>query len=278
MKKWLISTFALVTIFTLAGCSNSNNSSTTSASSSVSKTYDNAMKDGKQAVKDGKYTKAEDYFKKALDEKKDDQKAKTYHQQVVDFEAANKAVKDQKFSVAKKDLDKVTDAKNGLSILNDKAKDLKTNLTTIENNVTDFNKTYGEAKTLSDGGRYSESNTKLMIILNNKEVDKAAYSSIKKKVNALRTANDTAIAKANSNAVASSSSSSNPAAGGEYAPSTDDTQLNGKEITKEQIAAARQQLKDQGVNPAYWSDLDIMYAIKKAAADGRTTITEADGQ
>lgn len=296
MKKALLLATTGIALL-LAGCSNT---SANSSSSNNDSKYKTEMTKGNDAVDDGDYAKAADYFASANDAKKTS-KAKVSEKQANNLVKAKKLMNKRQFSDAKDALNSVKNQDNGSKKMVSRAKSLLSQIKKIEQKRSDYKTDIKTAKILIKAGNNTQARTLLEQITKAKGVKGKYYSDLYTQAKNLlsdipetdtntentTTENDTSnnsndnstTTSSDSNNTDSSSSSSNdagnPAANGDF--DVEKKEVNGKEITADDIAKARQQLTDSGVkNVGAWSDNDIVKAIKNAAADGRSTIKASD--
>lgn len=290
-KALLLATTGLALL--LAGCSNS---STSSSSSNNDSKYQTEMTKGNDAVSDGNYSKAADYFDSANKAKKST-KAKASKVQAENLANVKKYMNKRQFSDAKDALETVKNQDNGSKKMVAKAKSLLSDIKTIQRKRSDFKEGIKTAKTLIKQGSNSQARSLLEQITKDKAAKGKYYSDLYTQAKTLldslpttdtntttNTTDNTNNSSNNSTTTDNNSASSsdnsdnqsgNPAANGDF--DVEKKEVNGKEITADDIAKGRQQLTDSGVkNVGAWSDNDIVKAIKNAAKEGRTTIKASD--
>jgi len=294
MKKALLLVTTGVALL-LAGCSNT--SASDSGSTNNSSKYNTEMTKGNDAVDDGNYSKAADYFTSANKAKKTD-KAKASKTQAENLVKAKRLMNSREFSDAKTALNKVTDQDGGNKKMVSKAKSLLKQVKSIQLNRSNFTKDIKNAKDMIKQGSNTQAKSLLEQITSFKGIKGKYYSDIYTQANTLleslpdtdtntadtnkttdnNTSNSTDTnTDTNSTDASSADQSNNPAAKGDF--DVEKKEVDGKTITNDDIAKARQQLTDAGVkNVDAWSDNDIVRAIKNAAKDGRSTITADDGK
>lgn len=296
MKKLWIVLATSATLLLAAGCGNDN--ATAKTSSNDNGIYDTALTDGKDAISNNEFDQAEAFYKTAKSIKTNDSKSAAYYKQAKALAAVHKNITDLEFDKALDNLKVVTTTPNGLTAMNDKAKDLQKSVKKTIKNRKAYNKLYNTAKKQNSAKNYAQADAVLSQLLAQDNIDNANYADIRLAALTLKANNSASAASsdqstsevpatnnddtdtATSNAATSSSDApaeeqSKAASGGEYT-SSQDTTVNGKDITAAQISKARAQLKEQGVDTSAWSDLDIIHAIQNANADGRTTVKESD--
>lgn len=286
-KALLLATTGLALI--LAGCSNSASSSKSSDNSSAYKTE---MTKGNDAVNDENYSKAADHFESAVKAKKTD-KATASKKQATNLVKAKKLMNKRHFSDAKDALTIAKDQDNGNKKMTSKAKSMLSQVTKIQRNRSNFKLDIKNAKAMIKSGSNDQARSLLEQITKFKGIKGKYYSDIYAQAKTLldslpatavnatdetKTDDNSTDTNSDSNSNASSDDqSNNPAAKGDF--DIESRKGQGKEITDEDIAKARQQLTDQGVKTVgAWSDNDIIRAIKNARADGRDTIKPSDAQ
>lgn len=295
-KALLLATTGLALL--LAGCSNSSSSSKTS--SSDNNKYNTEMTKGNNAVSDKDYAKAADHFESALDVKKTS-KAKASEKQANNLVKAKRLMNQRQFSEAKKALTIAKEQENGNKKMTARAKTLLSQVKVIQTNRNNYKLDIKNAKAMIKAGTNDQVRSLLEQVTKSKGIKGKYYSDLYNQANALlqslpetsttdstesntnNTAADNSDSTADnntdstSNATEADDQSNNPAAKGHF--DVEKKEVNGKEITADDIAKARQQLTDQGVTTVgAWSDNDIIRAIKNAAADGRTTIKPSDAK
>lgn len=293
-KALLLATTGLALL--LAGCSNSSSSSKTS--SSDNNKYNTEMTKGNNAVSDKDYAKAADHFESALDVKKTS-KAKASEKQANNLVKAKRLMNQRQFSEAKKALTIAKEQENGNKKMTARAKTLLSQVKVIQTNRNNYKLDIKNAKAMIKAGTNDQARSLLEQVTKSKGIKGKYYSDLYNQANALLQSlpetsttekTDTTDTTNNSNnttdtnstdtandTASSDDQSNNPAAKGHF--DVEKKEVNGKEITDEDIAKARQQLTDQGVTTVgAWSDNDIIRAIKNAAADGRTTIKPSDAK
>lgn len=299
MKKLLITLATSTMLLFLAGCG--NNDANAKSSSNDNGVYDTALTNGKDAVSNNEFDQAQAFYKTATTIKTNDSKSAAYYKQAKALAAAHKNITDLEFDKATDNLKVVTTTPNGLSAMNEKAETLKKSVKKAIKNRKAYNKLYATAKKQNSNKNYAQADAILSQLLSQDDIDQANYADIRlaaltlKANNSARAADanqsttdvpatndaktnndtDTTTSSATSSSDAPAAEQSKAASGGEYT-SSQDTTVNGKNITAEQISQARAQLKSQGVDTGAWSDLDIIHAIQNANADGRSTVKESD--
>lgn len=287
-KALLLATTGLALV--LAGCSNSSSSSTKSSSNNDN-TYKTEMTKGNNAVNDEKYATAADHFESAVKAKKTD-KATASEKQADNLAKAKKYMNKRQFSDAKKSLTIVKNQDNGNKKMTSRAKSLLAQVKKIQLNRNNFKLDIKNAKVMIKAGNNDQARSLLEQVTKFEGIKGKYYSDLYNEANTLlqslpassvQATDETGNSNSNNsnNSTDSNSSSSdqsdNPAAKGDF--DVESRKLDGKEITNDDIAKARQQLTDQGVKTVgAWSDNDIIRAIKNAHADGRTTIKPSDAQ
>jgi len=291
-KALLLATTGLALI--LAGCSNSSSSS--SKDSDSSNKYNTEMTKGNAAVTDKNYSKAADHFESAVKAKKTD-KATASEKQATNLVKAKKLMNQRQFSEAKKALTIAKEQDNGNKKMTSRAKTLLTQVKEIQLNRNNFKMDIKNAKAMIKSGTNDQARSLLEQVTKFKGVKGKYYSDLYTEANSLiQSLPETSITASNetndstdtnnssnsstdtnNSAASSDDQSDNPASKGHF--DIEKKEVNGKEITADDIAKARQQLTDQGVTTVgSWSDNDIVRAIKNAAADGRTTIKPSDAK
>lgn len=294
-KAFLLATTGIALL--LAGCSNGNSSA--SKSSDSGNAYKTEMAKGNNAVDDKEYSKAADHFDSAVKAKKTD-KAHDSKLQAQNLVKAKRLMNQRKFSSAQSALNKVTEQDNGNKKMVSYAKKLTKQVKKIQFNRSNFKANIKNAKSLIKQGANDQAKALLEQVTTFKGVKGKYYSDLYTQANTLlkslpadskdstntdsNTNNDSSTTTTDNNSSDNSSNNSsadqsnNPAAqGGDF--NIEKKEVNGKAITDDDIAKARQQLSDAGVkNVDAWSDNDIVRAIKNAAKDGRSTVTADDGK
>lgn len=293
-KALLLATTGLALL--LAGCSNSSSSSKTS--SSDNNKYNTEMTKGNNAVSDKDYAKAADHFESAVNAKKTS-KAEASEKQANNLVKAKRLMNQRQFSEAKKALTIAKEQDNGNKKMTARAKTLLSQVKVIQTNRNNYKLDIKNAKAMIKSGTNDQARSLLEQVTKSKGIKGKYYSDLYNQANALlqslpetsttTTTNNTDSTNNNSsnttdnntdstnNAAADDDQSNNPAAKGHF--DIEKKEVDGKEITADDIAKARQQLTDQGVTTVgSWSDNDIVRAIKNAAADGRTTIKPSDAK
>lgn len=290
-KALLLATTGLALV--LAGCSNS--SSSTKSSDNTNSTYNTEMTKGNNAVNDEKYATAADHFESAAKAKKTD-KATASEKQADNLAKAKKYMNKRQFSDAKKALTIAKKQDNGNKKMTSRAKSLLAQVKKIQLNRSNYKLDIKNAKTMIKAGTNDQARSLLEQVTKAKGIKGKYYSDLYNEANTLlqslpassvqatnETGNSSDSNNSNNSTDSNSSSSSsddqsnNPAAKGDF--DVESRKLDGKEITDDDIAKARQQLTDQGVKTVgAWSDNDIIRAIKNAHADGRTTIKPSDAK
>ena len=296
-KALLLATTGLALI--LAGCSNS--SSSNKGSDNTNK-YNTEMTKGNDAVTDKNYSKAADHYESAVKAKKTS-KATASEKQANNLVKAKKLMDQRQFSDAKKALTITKEQDNGNKKMVTRAKTLLTQVKEIQLNRHNFKMDIKNAKAMIKSGTNDQARSLLEQVTKFKGVKGKYYSDLYTEANSLKqslpeasitasnetgnntdTTNSSNDSNSNSSEAAGSTTNStdddqsnNPAAKGHF--DIEKKEVNGKAITADDIAKARQQLTDQGVTTVgSWSDNDIVRAIKNAAADGRTTIKPSDAK
>lgn len=296
-KALLLATTGLALI--LAGCSNS--SSSNKGSDNTNK-YNTEMTKGNDAVTDKNYSKAADHYESAVKAKKTS-KATASEKQANNLVKAKKLMDQRQFSDAKKALTITKEQDNGNKKMVTRAKTLLTQVKEIQLNRHNFKMDIKNAKAMIKSGTNDQARSLLEQVTKFKGVKGKYYSDLYTEANSLiqslpeasitasnetgnntDTTNSSNDSNSNSSEAAGSTTNStdddqsnNPAAKGHF--DIEKKEVNGKAITADDIAKARQQLTDQGVTTVgSWSDNDIVRAIKNAAADGRTTIKPSDAK
>jgi len=294
-KALLLATTGLALI--LAGCSNSSSSS--SKDSDSSNKYNTEMTKGNAAVTDKNYSKAADHYESAVKAKKTS-RATASEKQANNLVKANKLMDQRQFSDAKKALTITKEQDNGNKKMVTRAKTLLTQVKEIQLNRHNFKMDIKNAKAMIKSGTNDQARSLLEQVTKFKGVKGKYYSDLYTEANSLiqslpetsitasnETGSNTDTTNNSSNASSETTDSTtnstdddqsdNPAAKGHF--DIEKKEVNGKAITADDIAKARQQLTDQGVTTVgSWSDNDIVRAIKNAAADGRTTIKPSDAK
>jgi len=293
-KALLLATTGLALI--LAGCSNSSSSS---KSSDNTNKYNTEMTKGNDAVTDKNYSKAADHYESAVKAKKTS-KATASEKQANNLVKAKKLMDQRQFSDAKKALTIAREQDNGNKKMVSRAKTLLTQVKEIQLNRNNFKMDIKNAKAMIKSGTNDQARSLLEQVTKFKGVKGKYYSDLYTEANSLiqslpetsitasnETGSNTDTTNNSSNASSETTDSTtnstdddqsdNPAAKGHF--DIEKKEVNGKAITADDIAKARQQLTDQGVTTVgSWSDNDIVRAIKNAAADGRTTIKPSDAK
>lgn len=296
-KALLLVTTGLALV--LAGCSNS--SSSAKSSSNDNNTYNSEMTKGNNAVDDKNYSKAADHFESAVKAKKTS-KASASEKQANNLVKGKKLMNQRQFSDAKSALNAAKNQENGNSKMTKRAKTLLSQVKKIQLNRNNFKMDIKNAKSLIKSGNNDQARSLLEQVTKFKGVKGKYYSDLYTQANTLlqslpetsansstdtnsntdtnnnsNNTTDTNSTDTTNDTASSDDQSNNPAAKGHF--DVEKKEVNGKEITDEDIAKARQQLTDQGVTTVgAWSDNDIIRAIKNAAADGRTTIKPSDAK
>ena len=289
-KALLLATTGLALI--LAGCSNSSSSSNNSSNNNNK--YNTEMTKGTDAVNDKNYSKAADHFESAIEAKKTS-KATAYEKQANNLVSAQKLMNKRQFSDAKAALNKVKNQENGNKKMTSRAKTMLKEVKKIQLNRNNFKLDIKNAKAMIKSGTNDQARSLLEQVTKFKGIKGKYYSDLYAQAKTLldtlpatsvtatnETGNDTTTTDNNDTSTDSNTSttddqSDNPAAKGDF--DVEKKEVDGKAITDQDIANARQQLTDQGVKTVgAWSDNDIIRAIKNAHADGRTTITPADAK
>lgn len=296
MKKALALLATTAVGILLVGCSNGSSSA---SSSNNNNEYNTEMSKGNKAVNKKDYGTAKDHFESA-NEAKNTKKSKAYETQAKNLVKAKKSMNKREFASAKSALTTVKNQSNGNESMTKHAKDLLSQVKTIQRNRSDYKANIKTAKQLIADNNNDQARNLLEQVTSTKGIKGKYYSDIYKQAKTLLdklpassvTADNTTNSNDSSNSSADSSSTStdsnadsssssddsdNPAANGDF--DVESKKVDGKTITDSDIAKARQDLTDQGVkNVGAWSDNDILRAIKNANKDGRSTITAADGK
>ncbi|WP_125567027.1 hypothetical protein [Companilactobacillus insicii] len=292
MKKALALLATTFVGILLVGCSNGS-SSTSSSSSNNNNDYKTEMSKGNKAVDKKDYETAADHFESA-NEAKNTKKSKASEIQADKLADAIEDMKDREFTDAKKSLTTAKNQTDGNSKMTSHSKKLLSQVKTIIRRRSDYNANIKTAKELIKSNNNDQARTLLEQVTNADGIKGKYYSDIYKKAKKLldnlpassstsenttadNNSSDSNSSSTDNNSNDSSDDSNNPAAKGDF--DIEKKEVDGKKITDEDIAKARQDLTNQGVkNVGAWSDNDIVRAIKNAAADGRTTIKPSDAQ
>ncbi|GAB5055665.1 hypothetical protein COSHB9_00510 [Companilactobacillus alimentarius] len=305
MKKALLLATTGVALL-LAGCSNNSSSSKSTSTDNSNATYKTEMTKGNDAVTDKKYSKAVDHFTSASKAKKTD-KAHDSKIQAQNLIKAKKLMNHREFNAAKSALKTVKKQDNGNKKMVSRAKTLLAQIKDIQLNRSNFKADIKNAKQLSKNNANGQAKVLLEQVTNFKGIKGKYYSDLYTQAKSLldslpsdtdsssttdnnesnstdnsttdtNSSDSSATTDSNNNSDSSSSDqSNNPAANGDF--DVEKKEVDGKTITDDDIAKARQQLTSDGVkNVDAWSDNDIVRAIKNATKDGRSTVRQSDGK
>ena len=180
--KKIVMVFSLGILILLGGCS-----------SKTDEIYQNSIQNGLDAVAEDNFSKAEGLFETALDTKENDQTAKAYLNQVQFILEADDLIKQNKVEDAIKLFDKVVKVKEGSKVISAKSEEKKVELTTIKENLNNYNVMLSDAKELNESGNFQQSNEKLDALL---KEDLSQFIAIKDKATKLKDSNDESIKKA----------------------------------------------------------------------------------
>ena len=148
--KKIVMVFSLGILILLGGCS-----------SKTDEIYQNSIQNGLDAVAEDNFSKAEGLFETALDTKENDKTAKAYLNQVQFILEADDLIKQNKVEDAIKLLDKVVKVKEGSKVISAKSEEKKVEITTIKENLNNYNVMLSDAKELNESGNFQQSNEKL---------------------------------------------------------------------------------------------------------------------
>lgn len=277
-KLWL----ALVGLFILlvgAGCSNNSANSTKSDSN-----YTSLMSQGKDYVADKEYSQAQNKFNDAHNAKATAE-AKTYAKQAGNMVDVQDEISEYNFKAALKKLDKVINADNGYSVMNNQAKKLDKKISKVQDNLTnEVNPLYKQAKAAYQDNNYDNAVSLCQQILDlsyingkyyqeakNDTKDLLAQAKAKAKTNSSANNNSTDTNSNNSNSSNQSSSNSSNSSS-----SSNNMTVGGQAVPERVVAQVRNQLSSLGVNTSSWSDQDIVNFMNAAAKNGHTTIDSYD--
>lgn len=171
MKKIGLVVFALLL---LVGCGNKGQES-----------YEAAMEKGVESVVAKEYAKGEASFELALESKKEDKKATVYLNQVKKYVQAKKEFESKDYLGAKKSIQEVTKAKDGLKEILTVAEKLEKEIDDVQKDISENDGKLSEAK------KYQESNAILDPLLG-KNLDRMA-NDFKIKCEELKKKNDSAL-------------------------------------------------------------------------------------
>lgn len=151
-------------------------------------TYVTAMDNGIEAVNSEEYDTALTYFEEALTEKKNDGKAKRWSQNTAILKEANELYSNYEFDQAVIEVNNILHAdidEDDLTILFEKAEELKTKIVKIIAEQTDFDADLHEAQTMFDAVDADEQAVqniikKLEQILAHDEINKKYHADVKK--------------------------------------------------------------------------------------------------
>lgn len=264
------------------------------------------MTKGNNSVDKKHYQTAADHYQSAVKAKKT-KKATESKKQATNFAKVSNYMDKLEFSDAKKALRTIKNQDNGNKTMVKRSKSLIKKVDKIQTNRSNYKLDIKNAKTLIDAGTNDQAKSLLEQVTTAKGIKGKYYVDLYKKANKLlksipstntaikadnqtTTDNNTNNTDTNTNNADTNTTdtttdnnsstddqSNNPAANGDF--DVEKKEVNGKKITDQDIANARQQLTDQGVKTVgAWSDNDIIRAIKNAAADGRTTIEPSDAK
>lgn len=267
--------------------------------------YQDAMELGAAHISNKEYAAAETAFEDALKQKPDDQKATTMLNQTQTFVSAQKLMKDNKFEDAQNDFEIVVDTKKGNDLLKNRAKVQLKKIEDIITNQKQFEEFYQDAKQQNDEGNYQESNRLLAKILEAANIKDRYYRDILAQAQDLKADNDAALAeqkaqKAKENKPAEPKATApkeeepevttpnvtgdkdaklteseqkaakNYQGTNEYSVPESQNEINGQQITADQVTSARKAISAAGVNSNAMSDQDIKNAIKAAHEKGQS--------
>ena len=180
--KKIVMVFSLGILILLGGCS-----------SKTDEIYQNSIQNGLDAVAEDNFSKAEGLFETALDTKENDKTAKAYLNQVQFILEADDLIKQNKVEDAIKLLDKVVKVKEGSKVISAKSEEKKVELTTIKENLNNYNVMLSDAKELNESGNFQQSNEKLDALF---KEDLTQFVAIKDEAMKLKDSNDESIKKA----------------------------------------------------------------------------------
>lgn len=169
MKKLLI---ILFTIFALAACSNDE-------------AYNEAIQKGLDHIASEEYEEAEDAFKLALEEKENDEKAKTLLDQTIAFQEAVKALEEADLETAQEKAESVTGLENGSSELVERAEKLLSTISELETKLTEVTEEFEAASKQFEDKQYNEANEAIEKILA-MDLEHQAFNEIKEDAQALQ--------------------------------------------------------------------------------------------
>lgn len=177
MKKIGLVVFALLL---LVGCGNKGQES-----------YEAAMEKGVESVVAKEYAKGEVSFELALESKKEDKKATVYLNQVKNYVQAKKEFEAKDYPGAKKSIQEVMKAKDGLEEILTVAEKLEKEIDDVQKDISENDGKLAEATGLSEAKKYQESNAILDPLLG-KNLDRTA-NDFKIKCEELKKKNDSAL-------------------------------------------------------------------------------------
>lgn len=288
MKKYLTSALILsASILTLTGCQTKDNSTNSQPA------YHNLMTKADHAVKQHNYAAADAYYQAAGTVKKGDQQANTKQRQAHYLKLAQSYQTDYHFADAKNALTKAKQIDAGSPKLHTIAQKQLTKIKHVQAKRQSFSQQLEQIEQANDHNQFNEAYQKAVKLLKTNEFHQKYYSDLYKQTveillnssqklqqkTGTTTANNTnAAIKSSGNATdATNNQSANSASA---APGETDIvknkTANGKQITAADIQKARQELSAQGIQEKAASDSDIIRAIQKAAADGRSKVTPKD--
>ena len=282
MKKTTIGTIVAVVIIAIGGgvfyATQKSNSDKVNAS------YNSAMTTGKNAVADKDYSEASSAFAKAFRIKKTDQ-AKAYKNQSDNMTSAIKATKKGKYNDALSKTADVIQSKNGYSVLVKQGKSLKTTIKDVQDNYEhEIRPIFLAASQAELNKQYLKAADEYQKVLDLPYIDGQYYSQYKKEAEkGLKNNQKAAKDGTNGNAAQSYKAISGKGpdtgnAGKTGEGAMGNHKVNGKTVSKKQIAQLRKRVAKFGYDATSWSPQDLIDLYRKSGRTKPSKITRKDIQ
>lgn len=280
MKKQLTTFFALmVSMLLLGGCNNSQ-----SNANHNQQIYTKIMAHGNHAVKKHDYAQAQAYYQAALDARQKDSKAQIYAQQAQNLTNAQKAIKNYSFAEAQNNLEDVQDNNKGSAQMKNTATKMLQTVKTVQKNRSQYRHRVDTSGNANDNHNYAQAQKQVIALMEITEFHKKYYGDLFEQANEILLTSSKNLQITNSNSSGqkdNTDNDNNEQSNNSHQVIGESDEIrnptaNGKKITADDIKKARKQLRNQGTEDAAASDSDIIRAIQKAAAAGRSMITPTD--
>lgn len=235
--------------------------------------YRNSFQQGERAIKAAKYRAAEEHFRNAQKRKANSDIASDYVKQIQQYRAGLQASKQGRYDDAKAAFNEAAGSENGSPILVRRASAKETELGEAMRELKIFQKNYKKARILSSNYEYTASNMKLATILGYGNIDKPYYDEVYRKAVKLEAYNNRILASLGYRTATATDSSSYektilPSDETNGPPQSsgpgDQSSINDRPITKEQIKRARRDIASQGIDVAAFRDHDVKEVIQRA--------------